>query len=138
MKWYFKALKRYATFNGRATRKEYWVFVLWNMILSIGITLAAWIIGIGVGFAVYGSGDHVMDMGTAIAILTSVVYSLALVIPGIAVTCRRMHDAGRSGWWMLFPVVSFILLCLDSQPRENGYGPSPKMPQLSQAVAQAG
>jgi uncharacterized membrane protein YhaH (DUF805 family) len=137
MKWYLKALKKYATFKGRSTRKEYWMFVLWNMLVSIGITLAAWIIAIGVGFAVYRNEDNVMDMGTAIAILTGMVYSLVLVIPGIAVTCRRMHDAGRSGWWMLFPVVSLILLCLDSQPRENGYGPSPKMPDLSQAVAQA-
>jgi uncharacterized membrane protein YhaH (DUF805 family) len=114
------------------------MFVLWNMLVSIGTTLAAWIIAVGIGYAVYRNEDNVMDLGTAIAILTSIVYSLILVIPGVAVTCRRMHDAGRSGWWMLFPVVSFILLCLDSQPRENGYGPSPKMPQLSQAVAQAG
>jgi uncharacterized membrane protein YhaH (DUF805 family) len=138
MKWYFKALKKYATFKGRATRKEYWMFVLWNMLVSLSITLAGWIIGLGVGIALYGRGTLSLEPATAIAILASIGYSLALMIPGMAVTCRRMHDAGRSGWWMLFPVVSFILLCLDSQPRENGYGPSPKMPALSQAVAQAG
>jgi len=49
------------------------------------------------------------------------------MIPGIAVGVRRLHDIGRSGWWLLFPVVNIIMLCLDSQSAENGYGPNPKL-----------
>ncbi len=63
----------------------------------------------------------------------SVLYSLAAFLPGFAVTCRRLHDTGRSGWWFLLvflPIVGLIVLivflCLDSQPGENAYGPNPK------------
>ncbi len=57
----------------------------------------------------------------------STIYSLAILIPSIAIGVRRMHDLGRSGWWIICPFVNLVFLCLDSQPGENKYGPNPKL-----------
>ncbi len=67
-----------------------------------------------------------LGIGTSISDPASIIYSLAVLIPGIAVAVRRMHDVGRSGWWILLPIVNFVFLCLDSQPNENEYGLNPK------------
>ncbi|MCE5983147.1 DUF805 domain-containing protein [Pseudomonas wadenswilerensis] len=104
--WYFEVLKKYAVFSGRARRKEYWMFFLVNI-------LVAMVLGFIEGVA--GTG----------AILSNL-YSLALLIPGIAVGVRRMHDTDRSGWWLLLPIVNLIFLCQDSQPGPNRFGPNPK------------
>ena len=111
--------KKYACFSGRARRKEYWLFVLFNLIASIIIGVIAGVLAgaTGVGaFSYLGS-----------------IYSLAVLIPGFAVLFRRLHDTGRSGWWWLIafiPIIGVIVLivfcCLDSQPGENQYGPNPK------------
>ncbi len=77
-----------------------------------------------------------MERAQAIAVLAGIVYSLAVLIPSIAVAVRRMHDSGRSGWWILLPLINFIFLCLDSQESENGYGANPKRGELSRSVAQ--
>jgi len=115
MHWYFDVLKNYATFSGRARRKEYWMFFLFNFIVEL-------LIGFGTGFM-----GSVLGAGTTIANVVSIVYSLAILIPSIAVGVRRMHDTGRSGWWIILPLVNLVFLCLDSQPGVNEYGPSPKM-----------
>ena len=111
--------KKYACFSGRARRQEYWLFVLFNLIASI-------IIGVIAGVLV--SVTNV----TAFAYLGSI-YNLAVLIPGLAVLFRRLHDTGRSGWWWLLafiPIIGWIVLivfcCLDSQPGDNQYGPNPK------------
>ena len=111
--------KKYACFSGRARRKEYWLFVLFNLIASIIIGVIAGVLAgaTGVGaFSYLGS-----------------IYSLAVLIPGFAVLFRRLHDTGRSGWWWLIafiPIIGWIVLivfcCLDSQPGDNQYGPNPK------------
>jgi|SRR5271169_83022 len=101
MNWYIEVIKKYAVFGGRARRKEYWMFVLFNLLISIAIAFIR------------------MPMLGAI-------YNLAVFIPGIAVAVRRMHDTNRSGWWILLPIVNLVFLCLDSQPGENEYGPNPK------------
>jgi uncharacterized membrane protein YhaH (DUF805 family) len=105
-------LTKYADFSGRARRSEYWWFFLANFIVSI----VAAILDQAVGFP-----------------LLQIVLGLALLIPGIAVGVRRLHDTGRSGWWLLIAFVPFVgviilvvLLCLDGQPGPNNYGPSPK------------
>jgi uncharacterized membrane protein YhaH (DUF805 family) len=107
MNWYFEVLRKYAVFKGRARRKEYWMFVLFNII--IGLILG--FIGI---------------LGT--------LYMLAVLLPSLAVGVRRLHDAGRSGWWLLIglvPIIGGIVLLVffvqDSQPGENEYGPNPKV-----------
>jgi uncharacterized membrane protein YhaH (DUF805 family) len=112
MNWYLMVLKKYAVFNGRARRKEYWMFFLFSLIISF-------ILGIIEGVA------GINPDGTES--LLANVYSLAIVIPYIAVGVRRIHDIGRSGWWILFPVVNLVFFCLDSEDRENKYGSNPKI-----------
>lgn len=114
MKWYLAALRNYAVFGGRAQRKEYWMFFLFNLIIAIAIGFVLRVIGGALG------------IGTALSTPISFIYGLAVLIPGAAVAVRRMHDIGRSGWWIFFPLVNLVFLCLDSQPAENQYGPSPK------------
>ena len=105
MKWYLKVLKQYADFNGRARRKEYWMFVLFNLIFSM-----VW------GF-IWGVAGF-PEMGK--------LYTLAIIIPSIAVGVRRMHDVGKSGWFILIPVYSFILTVSKGDEVENKYGQDPK------------
>jgi uncharacterized membrane protein YhaH (DUF805 family) len=119
MNWYLGVLKKYADFSGRARRKEYWFFVLFNLIISCVLS----VIDVFVG---------TYNAAAGIGILAGL-YALAVLIPGIAVTVRRLHDTGRSGWWILIvliPLVGWIVLLvfmfLDSQPVTNAYGPSPK------------
>jgi len=105
MNWYLKVLKQYADFNGRARRSEYWYFALFNVLISFGI-------GIISGFL------NLPFLGT--------LYSLAVLIPGIAVAVRRMHDVGKSGWFVLIPIYNLILAVTDGDAGENKYGPNPK------------
>jgi uncharacterized membrane protein YhaH (DUF805 family) len=114
MNWYLEVMKKYAVFSGRARRKEYWMFFLFNCII-------AFVIGFVMGFI-----GALLGIGATLSNLVSVIYSLAVLVPGIAVGVRRMHDIGRSGWWILFPFVNLVFLCLDSQPGDNEYGPNPK------------
>lgn len=113
MNWYLQVLKKYAVFEGRARRTEYWVFVLCNM--GIAFLLAA-VEGL------FGSPGVLVRL-----------YSLAVLVPGLAVSVRRLHDTGRSGWYLLIgliPVIGslivLVLMLLDSQPGANAYGPNPK------------
>ncbi len=118
MNWYLQALKKYTVFTGRARRKEYWFFVLFNLLISAALSIVDNITGTSSG---YGAG------------LLGGIYALAVLLPAIAVTIRRLHDTGRSGWWILIllvPVVGCIVLLvfmvLEGQPGDNQYGPSPK------------
>ena len=120
MNWYLEVLKKYADFNGRARRKEYWMFFLFNVIISIALLIVDGILGTS---AVPGT------MG-----LLGVIYLLALLVPGIAVAIRRLHDTGRSGWWILIGLVPFVggivlivFLVQDSTPGDNQFGRNPKM-----------
>ncbi len=118
MDWYLEVLKKYAVFSGRARRKEYWMFTLINLIISVVLM----IIDAALGLSDKGR------MGPLRA-----VYTLAVLIPGIAVSVRRLHDIGRSGWWLLIgliPCVGGIVLLVfmiqEGQPEPNEYGPNPK------------
>ena len=120
MNWYFEVLKKYAVFSGRARRKEYWYFVLFNLIISIVLAV---IDG--------ATGSFIPEAGMG---LLGGIYMLAVLIPGIAVTVRRLHDTGRSGWWLLIlliPLIGAIVFIVftvqDSKPEENQYGPNPKV-----------
>ena len=106
MNWYLEVLKKYAVFSGRARRKEYWMFALSNGIIVFVLSI------------IEGLAD--------IAGVLSSLYSLAVLIPGIAVAVRRAHDTNHSGWWLLVPVAGLIFLVQDSQAGENQYGPNPK------------
>ncbi|MGB6152402.1 MAG: DUF805 domain-containing protein [Pricia sp.] len=108
MNWYLKAFKNYAGFEGRARRKEYWMFFLFNMLIGYGLFIAAAIVNLPV--LMFAAG----------------LYFLGALIPSLAVAVRRMHDVGVSGWFMLIPIYSFILICTKGEEGENKYGANPK------------
>lgn len=118
MNWYLKVLKQYVDFNGRARRKEYWMFMLVNIIVSIVIGIVDGIAGLktGSGFGILGA-----------------LYSLAVLLPSLGVSVRRLHDIDKSGWWVLIgfvPIIGFIVLLvfavMEGTNGDNAYGPDPK------------
>ena len=114
MSWYLQVLKKYAVFSGRARRKEYWYFALFSFIIALVLGLIDSLVG-------------------TYSVLSGL-YSLAVLLPGIGVSIRRLHDTVRSGWWFfigLIPLIGTIILLIymvsDSQAETNQYGPSPKL-----------
>jgi uncharacterized membrane protein YhaH (DUF805 family) len=110
--WYVEVLKKYAVFEGRARREEFWMFALVNFIVTIVLNVVLSMIGLPI---------------------LAVIYSLAVLVPSLAVGARRLHDTNRSGWLLLIsliPLVGAIVLIVvwvqDSQPGPNKYGPNPK------------
>ena len=119
MNWFLAALKKYATFSGRAQRSEYWYFVLFYFVIFIGLAIVD---------GITGSFDEEAGMG-----LLGSLFVIAMLIPSLAVGVRRLHDTNRSGWWLLvsiIPVIGLIVLVVftiqDSQPGQNQFGPNPK------------
>lgn len=119
MNWFLVALKKYATFSGRAQRAEYWYYTLFYILIYIGLTIIDSVTG-------------TFDAESGVGLLGSLM-GLALLIPTLAVTVRRLHDTGRSGWWLLIgliPLVGLIVMLVftvqDSKPGDNEYGPNPK------------
>jgi len=125
MNWYLAALKKYAVFSGRAQRKEYWFFGLFNSLILLAL-----------GFV---ESDE--------SVLTTL-FALAVVTPSIAVTVRRLHDTGKSAWWLLIgliPLVGNLILFFymieDSDVGQNAYGSDPKvtrLPKVSDAAVDPG
>jgi uncharacterized membrane protein YhaH (DUF805 family) len=118
MNWYLSVLKKYAVFTGRASRSEFWWYVLFNLIITVVLSTIDRMTG------------TMSDSGYG---LLSGLYALAVVLPTIGVAIRRLHDTSRTGWWLLIgliPIVGFIVLivfyCIDSDPGDNQYGPNPK------------
>ncbi len=119
MNWYLQVLQKYAVFSGRARRKEYWYFTLFNFLIGMSLALLD---------SVTGLFDPEIGVG-----LFGGIYTLVIFLPSFAVLFRRLHDTGRSGWWWLIifiPVLGAITLLVfvlfDSDPNENEYGPNPK------------
>jgi uncharacterized membrane protein YhaH (DUF805 family) len=118
MHWYFRALKKYLVLEGRASRSEYWYFVLFYVVtLTLGVVIDL----------ITGHFDASLGLGWWSG--TSVVLTLA---PLIGVSVRRLHDIGRSGWWVwigFVPLIGdltlFIFALFDSQAGDNDYGPNP-------------
>ncbi len=113
MDWYLAVLKQYAVFSGRARRKEYWMFFLINFAISIAISII-----------------EGMVLGTT---FIGLIYALAVFLPGLAVTIRRLHDTNRSGWWFLIAfipfigaIVLFVFLATEGTSGENQFGADPK------------
>ncbi len=111
MNWYLTVLKKYATFSGRARRKEYWMFFLFNIIISF-------VLGIIEGIISGGNTEGGSIIGN--------IYSLAVLLPSLAVAVRRMHDVGKSGWFVLIPIYNFILAVTEGDSGSNEYGNDPK------------
>ncbi len=113
MNWYLEVLKKYAVFSGRARRKEFWMFFLFNLIITFLLGFIEVLVG--------GPG------------IVGTLYGLALLIPSIAVSVRRLHDISHSGWWLLIgliPLIGAIVLLVfmvqDGKPGQNQYGANPK------------
>ena len=119
MSWYMQALKNYAGFSGRSRRKEYWMFFLINVAISIVLTIVDAMTGLT---ASMGFGP------------LSMIYTLGVIVPGFAVAVRRLHDTDHSGWYLLIsliPIVGTILLLIalfkEGSAAQNTYGPNPKL-----------
>ena len=126
MSWYLEALKKYAVFSGRSRRMEYWYFVLFNIIVAVVLSLID---------RLTGTFSAASNIG-----LLSGIYALAVLIPTLAVTVRRLHDIDRTGWWILInliPLIGTIVLLVfeltPGTPGSNRFGPDPK-----QATGEAG
>jgi uncharacterized membrane protein YhaH (DUF805 family) len=145
MRWYLRVLRQYAVFGGRASRKEYWMFMVINLMIWVLLPF------------ITGMISNLLGHGPNSTYVPGIIYSFALITPSIAVGIRRLHDTNRSGWWVLpvlipaaflvflfisqpqgwwiiFGLVPFVLaialfifLVQDSQPGDNRYGPSPKL-----------
>ena len=110
----FEPLKKYAQFSGRSRRKEYWLYTLFY----VAITFLTFYVD-----AVMGEGEGVL----------SLLLWLLLLVPGIAVIVRRLHDIDKSGWWSIIlfipligPIVIIVFMCLDGTSGTNRFGPDPK------------
>ncbi|MBK5720561.1 DUF805 domain-containing protein [Dysgonomonas sp. Marseille-P4677] len=115
MEWFLKVLKgHYADFNGRARRKEYWMYALVYGIIYIALYILAIILA--------------FISGTLASIVFGllVIFLLAVLVPTIAVGVRRMHDVGKSGWFLLVPIYNLILAITEGDRGDNQYGPDPK------------
>ncbi len=113
MKWYLIVLNKYAIFSGRARRQEYWYFILFSFIISIGLMIIETIIKIR---------------------MIENIYSLAVLIPSIAVGVRRMHDVNKSGWFLLIPFYNLILTFTEGTIGPNQYGADPKNTDMVDAT----
>lgn len=121
MKWYLMALKKYAEFNGRSRRQEYWMFLLFNMIFAMVVMALDNVLGIAMESIGYGPLYGL--------------YTLAMFIPGLSVGVRRLHDIGKSGWMMLIALIPLIgaiwlivLFAKNGTVGPNQYGEDPKNP----------
>ena len=109
---YFEVLKKYATFSGRARRKEYWMFMLWNFVV-------AFVLGFVDGLMGWTFGDNNGYMST--------VYQFAVLVPSIALCWRRMHDVNKAGPFSFIPFYSLYLSLKSGDVGENRFGSDPKV-----------
>ncbi len=112
MNWFLDVVKnKYASFSGRARRQEYWMFILVYIIAYVLLAVIDAVVG---------------------TMVLALIFSLALLVPSLAVAVRRLHDTNRSGWWLLLgliPLVGLVLivfLALEGTKGDNQYGPDPK------------
>lgn len=119
MEWFLKVVKSFS-FEGRARRKEYWMFVLVAVVIALVL-----------GFIDGMLGTYSLSTGIG---LMGGIFSIAILIQSIAVGVRRLHDTGRSGWWLLIafipfvgPIIVLVLMALEGKQDDNQYGPDPKL-----------
>lgn len=123
MEWYLKVVRdNFANFEGRARRQEYWMFVLFNILITIGLYML-----VGIMALIFRSPLAFLGM------ILVIIYALGILIPNLAVIVRRLHDTGNSGWMILItfiPLVGgiwlLVLMCTEGQIGPNQYGPDPK------------
>ncbi|HHS1133625.1 TPA: DUF805 domain-containing protein [Salmonella enterica subsp. enterica] len=115
MDWYLKVLKNYLGFGGRARRKEYWMFILVNIIFTFVLGLLDAMLG--------------WQRAGGEGVLTTI-YGVLIFLPWWAVQFRRLHDTDRSAWWLLIPIIGWLIIiafnCQNGTPGDNRFGPDPK------------
>lgn len=126
MNYYLTPWKKYVTFSGRASRAEYWTFTLVNYVALMALGVPA----------VTTDNNILLNVATLIG--------LAMLLPSIAVTVRRLHDTGRKGWWVLISLIPYVgaivmlvFTLFDGQPGNNKYGPNPKGAAVAATAAPA-
>lgn len=122
MEWYLTVLKKYNVFTGRSRRSEYWYFVLINLFNSFLTSYMD---------ATFGTFDEESKIG-----YINLAYGLVVLLPNIAVNIRRMHDVGKSGWYMLIPIYNIVLAATPGEVGENQYGSDPKEENPDQFIEQ--
>lgn len=139
MDWYLMVWRKFADFSGRSRRTEYWMFALFNSLIIFSLAFLGF-------FSIFPNGNGNRTGG--ILLIPLILYVLAAIIPSLAVSVRRLHDSGKSGWWLLIhltgiipfirfigSVIMIVLMCLDSDPGPNQYGPNPKSSELAGMAA---
>ena len=118
--------KQFSDFKGRARRKEYWMYSLFQGVIGFSLYLISFIFFTNIL-------DYSNEKGLYSSLLLFVIFLMLHIIPNIAITVRRLHDTGKSGWWYFLslipyigPFILFILLVLDSSEEENQWGVNPK------------
>lgn len=143
MEWYFASFRRYGDFaRGRARRTEFWTFTLCNLLVAAALIVVQYLVlleMLDIGSAVLNpavasAAVLARTIGLYLILVATAVAWLVMILPTIGVTVRRLHDTGRSGWWVLVALVPVLgalvllaLCCLDSEPRENAFGLNPKL-----------
>ena len=139
MKYFLYCLQHYADFNGRARRSEFWFFRLFYFLfVFLPIFIGFILLFAGGAFQDYSTSESpsaLIILGALLAFVGTIA-SIGLFIPDLAVTARRLHDTGKSGWLMLIGMIPYVNIitgivllvfyCTDSTPGENQYGPNPK------------
>lgn len=129
MHWYLEVLEKYAVFTGRSRRAEYWYFQLFNFLIGFALVFTFSFLG-GVVTAMAGADSRA---AATAADGVYILYALATFLPALGVLVRRLHDTGRSGWWVLIGFLPFVggivllVFCIqDGEPGPNQYGSNPK------------
>ena len=124
MNWYLKVLKQYADFSGRARRKEFWMFTLFHFIIIILFMLMAF---------TFNTDNYEGEETNYFAMIFVGLYFLGTIIPSIAVSVRRLHDIGKSGFWYFISFIPYIgsfwlliLMCMEGKSGINQWGENPK------------
>lgn len=144
MNYYLNPWKKYATFKGRATRAEYWIFTLVNnvimgVLLIMAIKQDSMIAGILTGDSYYmrSAGSHGLSSSAVLELSLFCIFVLVVWLPSLAVSVRRMHDIGRSGWFVLVVLIPYVggiiflvMSLMKSQPEDNMYGQNPRQPAV--------
>jgi len=119
MNYFFQALKKYATFSGRARRKEFWYFILLSIVLEFVVSAL-------LGFFERSFFPPEEGQNPFLPEVSMLLFTVGFFLPRWAVIWRRMHDVGKSGWFALIPIYNLILACKDGNKGENRFGPDPK------------
>ena len=129
MSYYLKAWENYSNFHGRTTRREYWMFVLFNFLIALLIMALEIMISVAfMGVEIVLSGLRIFGGFSTGFSFYYATYLIMMFIPAWAIQVRRLHDIGKSGWMQLVTLIPFVgsiwllvLLCKESQPEENKY-----------------